>query len=62
MNEQFLDWFCELEGYHLRAERFYDDLGAFSKDDPQVIVRWLQAAYIMGREHERALLIKETRS
>lgn len=51
---QFEDWFYEIEGFGIRAERFYDDLAAFHADKvgDQTIVGWLKAAYAMGREHE----------
>ena len=59
---EFNDWFYEIEGYALRCERFYDDLdrlqqfnnGDYIPGDPsyQDIVRWLKAAYEVGREHE----------
>ena len=55
----FDDWFNEIEGYALRAERFYDDLDNYANPKKtvemamrgnQTIVSWLRAAYETGQE------------
>lgn len=43
----FEDWFYELEGFGLRAERFYDD---FIDGDMEKMIKWLEAAYDSGKE------------
>ena len=45
MEEEFDDWFYELEGYSFRSERFCDDL---ERGDPREMIKWLQTAYEMG--------------
>ena len=49
----FEDWFLESEVFSLRCERFYDDLIHYQGDNPEIIIKWLKAAYEVGREHER---------
>jgi hypothetical protein len=44
-NQNFEQWFNELEGYTSRAERFYEDI---ELHDPQRIKDWLLAAYNQG--------------
>lgn len=44
----FDDWFYGLEGYALRAERFYDD---YDRNDITEVLRWIKAAYEVGLEH-----------
>lgn len=55
----FDDWFNEAEGYALRSERFHEDLGYFRGNNPQVVLRWVKAAYEAGREHALAPLIDD---
>lgn len=43
----FEDWFGGLEGFHVRSERFYDDLEA---GDKQVMLAWLEEAWLLGHE------------
>ena len=52
----FEDWFYETEVYSLRAERFYEELMSYHSDlvGDQNIVRWLRAAYEVGKEHGKA--------
>lgn len=45
MTDGFDDWFYELEGYHFRAERFWDD---FASQDPKLVLEWLRTAYEIG--------------
>lgn len=51
----FEDWFDEIEGFALRGERFYCDARMYKnndKVDESVLLKWLRAAYAVGREHE----------
>lgn len=42
----FNDWFWQVEGFHLLAERFYEE---FQHDmDPPRAAAWLQAAFEAG--------------
>jgi len=41
----FDDWFWELEGFHIRSERFWDDVESNRREE---IYKWLQTAYEMG--------------
>lgn len=45
LNESFEKYFNELEGYHLRSERFYEELRSMT---PERMVEWLRAAFIEG--------------
>ncbi len=45
MNKQFDDWFWELEGYHIRSERFWDDV---DNDRREELYKWMQTAFEMG--------------
>lgn len=47
----FDDWFQEMEGYGLRAERYYEDCenGAESK----VMTEWVRTAWQLGAAAER---------
>lgn len=49
---KFEDWFWELEGYHIRAERFWDDV---KSDRGQEILEWMKTAYRMGYEEGQRL-------
>jgi hypothetical protein len=52
--QQFEDWFHELEGFACRSERFYSilstqkDLSVLSK----TMVDWLRAAYEQGKQDQ----------
>lgn len=48
----FDDWFWELEGFHIRSERFWDDVEQNRKDE---IYKWLKTAYQMGYEEGQRL-------
>ena len=52
---EFEDWFYEQEGFHIRAERFYDEMDMMLGGTPEAgiisIVGWLRAAYEVGKEH-----------
>jgi hypothetical protein len=49
---KFDDWFWELEGYHIRAERFWDD---FENNRRQEMYEWLKVAYEVGYEDGQRL-------
>ena len=42
LNQKFLDWLHEQEGFHLRSERL-DEL-----TDPEGAIKWLKAAFMQG--------------
>lgn len=50
--KKFDDWFFEGEEFGLRAERFYESLGAFKSNagKEQNIVLWLMAAFEAGKQ------------
>ena len=49
LKQAFAEYFHELEGYALRSERFYDQLSsADPATRPQVLVKWMEAAFIQG--------------
>ena len=50
-NEAFYDWFDELEGYHIREERFWDDC---ERGESGVLFEWLRAAFAVGYEAGRS--------
>jgi hypothetical protein len=57
-------WLMEREGYHIRIERLYEE---HRSDPPARMLDWLNVAYELGREHERALrekapLVQETQA
>lgn len=45
LDDEFLKYFHENEGFHLRSERFYEDC---CNSDPAVLVKWIKAAYMEG--------------
>ena len=46
-NDQFYDWFDELEGFHIREERFWDDC---DRGDSKDLFEWVRWAFHMGYE------------
>jgi hypothetical protein len=44
-SNKFDQWWNQMEGFSLRAERFYDDVDS---GDHAQLVRWLRAAYMQG--------------
>lgn len=48
----FESWFDELEGYHIRSERFWDD---FESQDRDAMLEWLKTAYEMGYNDGKVL-------
>ena len=47
LNQQFDEYFHQLEGFCLRSERFYEDV---KTADPDMMTRWLRAAFMQGAE------------
>lgn len=47
----FEDWFCEVENYGTRGERFWDSLNGFQSDLGKEAnhILWLKAAFESGR-------------
>jgi hypothetical protein len=43
----FYDWFCEIEGFHVREERFWD---AIERKDSKELLAWLKTAWKLGYE------------
>lgn len=54
----FDEWFNEQEGFSFRCERFYDDVEMYKyhceAGDVDVILKWLKAAYEVGREQGKS--------
>jgi len=49
INEAFENYFHELEGHSLRAERFYDDAEILPIERRQLLLKtWLEAAFLEG--------------
>ena len=53
LRKKFLEYFNEVEGFHLRSERFYDDLEAARSADgiqpaAEYMIKWLEAAFMVG--------------
>lgn len=48
---EFEDWFCEIENYGTRGERFWESVDNFQSDlgKQANILVWLQAAFDSGR-------------
>ena len=59
----FDEWFNEIEGFHLRCERFYDDAEAYKyrcePGDVRVLLGWLKAAYEVGYDHAMSKLVDD---
>ena len=47
----FDEWFYEQQNFSLRAEWFWDDATHYQGDNPEVLLKWLKAAYEAGHEH-----------
>jgi hypothetical protein len=47
--EKFNDWLWEQEGFSLRADRLFADLGSDYKRY-EIVVNWLKAAYEIGKQ------------
>jgi hypothetical protein len=46
-NEKFYDWFDEIEGFHIREERFWDDC---DRGDRKELFEWVRWAFHLGWE------------
>ena len=44
-NDEFYNWFDEIEGFHIREERFWDDC---ERGETGVLFEWLRAAFEVG--------------
>jgi hypothetical protein len=51
-NEEFYEWFDEIEGFHIREERFWDDV---DRGNPEALFEWLRWAFHMGFEAGRSV-------
>ena len=51
-NEQFEEWFYQIEGFGFRAERFYSDC---EYGNTECLRNWLKAAYDLGFEAGRGV-------
>jgi len=49
--KRFNDWLWEQEGFSLRADRLFADLGG-DYERYEVVVNWLKAAYEIGKKQE----------
>lgn len=48
------DWLLELEGFHLRAERLFEEAKTDFQDRPLRVLDWLQVAYELGQRNASA--------
>jgi hypothetical protein len=49
IENEFNEWFEEVENYSYRSERFLDDVDYASKiHDYKIMIAWLQSAFEMG--------------
>jgi hypothetical protein len=46
-NDEFYNWFCEVEGFHIREERFWDDC---ERGDSKELFEWVRWAFHLGYE------------
>jgi hypothetical protein len=46
-NEKFDEWFREIEGFHIREERFWDDC---DQGNPEALFSWVRWAFHLGYE------------
>jgi hypothetical protein len=49
-NLLFDEWFYEIEGYGLRAERLFEDMPCLTQQESTRLIGWLKAAYSQGAE------------
>lgn len=49
MNEKFLEYFHELQGFTTRSERFYEEFECGVMREKRII-EWMQAAYMRGAQ------------
>lgn len=47
----FEEWFYEQQNFSLRAEWFWQDVLDYQVDNPEIMLKWLKAAYDAGYEH-----------
>jgi hypothetical protein len=46
----FDEWLDEIEVFGPRLERLHEDLNDYQGDNIEIVLKWLQAAYDVGRE------------
>ena len=46
----FDEWIDEVENFSTRLERLYEDLNDYQGDNIEIVLKWLEAAYDVGRE------------
>ena len=47
----FEEWFYEQQNFSLRAEWFWEDASHYQGDNPEILLKWLKAAYNAGWMH-----------
>lgn len=45
----FDEWMNEIEAFSARRERLYEDLKDYQGDNIEIVDKWLEAAYNVGR-------------
>jgi len=53
--KRFNDWLWEQEGFSLRADRLFADLGS-DYERYEIVVNWLKAAYEIGKQEDNQVL------
>lgn len=48
LEHEFNEWYQDLEGFHLRCERVWEELDIDSRDQYFMLNRWLLAAFEAG--------------
>ena len=51
--KRFDDWLYKREGFSLRADRLFADLGSDYKQY-EIVVNWLKAAYEIGKQDKES--------
>ena len=51
-NDDFYNWFSEIEGFHVREERFWDDC---ERGDKSALFEWVRWAFHMGYKAGRSV-------
>lgn len=47
----FDEWFYQQQNFSLRAEWFWEDVTHYQGDNPEVLLKWLKAAFDAGYRH-----------
>lgn len=48
------DWLNEIEGFALRLERLYEDIGSLPDRDRDLVLSWIHGAFDAAREPDAA--------